>query len=182
MTGPKTPAVISLGMTKGGKRTGAAESVTLSSDALKWLWLWKTANKPHTSLCPTNAKWRQLFSTCLTALSLQPFQFRPYSLRRGGATFWFSRHGNLDKLMIAGRWQAVKTARVYINEGLAVLAELHLPKAKLRPFTQVFHSGIKPQHLSANKRKEKGDVERAVGTLFFVLILRREEHQPKALG
>ena len=63
-----------------------------------------------------------------------------------------------------------------------MLAELHLPRNKLRPFTQVFHSGIKPQHLSANKRKEKGDVERAVGTLFFVLILRREEHQPKALG
>ena len=168
MTGPKTPAVISLGMTKGGKRTGAAESVTLSSgDALKWLWMWKTANKPHASLCPTNAKWRQLFSTCLTALSLQAFQFRPYSLRRGGATFWFSRHGSLDKLMIAGRWQAVKTARVYINEGLAVLAELHLPKAKLRPFTQVFHSGIRPQHLSANKRKEKGELERAVGISFL---------------
>ncbi|CAK9076967.1 Tyr recombinase domain-containing protein (Fragment) [Durusdinium trenchii] len=24
---------------------------------------------------------------------------------RGGAAFWFSKHGNLDKLMIAGRWQ-----------------------------------------------------------------------------
>lgn len=53
MTGPKTPAVISLGMTKGGKRAGAAESVTLSSaDALKWLWLWKTSNRMQTSVQP----------------------------------------------------------------------------------------------------------------------------------
>ena len=174
MTGPKTPAVISLGMTKGGKRAGAAESVTLSSaDALKWLWLWKTS-KPHANLCPTNNKWRQLYSACLTALALDPFQFRPYSLRRGGATFWFSRRGNLDKLMIAGRWQAVKTARVYINEGLAVLAELHLPKHKLRPFTQVFHSGIRLQHLSANKRKTGG---RGKGSWdnFFNLFVKKED-------
>ena len=96
---------------------------------------------------------------CLAALSLDPVQFRPYSLRRGGAIFCFSRHGNPDKLMIAARWRAVKTARVSINEGLAVLAELHLPKQKLRPFTQAFHSGIRPQHLSASKRKQKGDAE-----------------------
>ena len=170
MTGPKSPAVISLGMTKGGKRLGAAESVTLSSaDALKWLWIWKTGHKPHANLCPTNAAWRKLFSACLTALSLDVFQFRPYSLRRGGATFWFSKHGSLDKLMIAGRWQAVRTARVYINEGLAVLAELSLPRSKLKPFTTVFHSGVRPQHLSANKRRKQGDVERtgrAVGTDF----------------
>ena len=147
---------------------GAAESVTLSSaDALKWLWAWKVANKPHASLCPANSAWRKLFSTCLQALALDPFQFRPYSLRRGGATFWFSRHGNLDKLMIAGRWQAIKTARVYINEGLAVLAELHLPRNKLKPFTHVFHSGVRPQHLSANKRRKQGDVERALGANFF---------------
>ena len=98
---------------------------------------------------------------------------RPYSLRRGGATFWFSRHLNLDKLIIAGRWQAVKTARVYINEGLAVLAELHLSRMKLKPFTQVFHSGVRPQHLSANKRRKMEDVERAVGTNFFKSFERR---------
>ena len=68
----------------------------------------------------------------------------------------------------------MKTARVYINEGLAVLAELHLPKHKLRPFTQVFHSGIRLQHLSANKRKTGG---RGKGSWdnFFNLFVKKED-------
>ena len=36
----------------------------------------------------------------------------------------FGRHGSLDRLLIQGRWASSKTARIYINEGLAVLAEL----------------------------------------------------------
>ena len=164
MTGPKTPAVISLGLTKGGKRIGAAESVTLSSaDALKWLWIWKTGHKPHANLCPTNAAWRKLFAACLTALSLDVFQFRPYSLRRGGAAFWFSKHGNLDKLMIAGRWQRRECTSMKDLQSL----QNFLPRAKLKPFTTVFHSGVRPQHLSANKRRKQGDVERALGANFF---------------
>ena len=34
----------------------------------------------------------------------------------------------MDKLLIAGRWQSQKTARIYVNQGLAVLAELKIPK------------------------------------------------------
>ena len=53
MSGPKSVTVISLGLTKSGKRVGAAESVTITSGpALKWLWQWKEKNKPKTFLCP----------------------------------------------------------------------------------------------------------------------------------
>ena len=48
------------------------------------------------------------------------------------ATWWFSRHHSLDKILLQGRWQAPKTARIYLNEGLAVLAEM-------APFLKVFH-------------------------------------------
>ena len=30
---------------------------------------------------------------------IEDHQFRPYSLRRGGATFWFSRHQSLDRIL-----------------------------------------------------------------------------------
>ena len=166
-----SPAVISLGLTKGGKRTGAAESVTLTAAvALKWLWLWKSQNGPRASLCPSASVWRKMFKACLSDLSLSLFEFRPYSLRRGGSTFWFSRHGGLDRLLIAGRWQAARTARIYINEGLSVLAELHLPHKSLLPFSRVCHSQStppEPAHLSARAKRRKGGRGKGGGQDFF---------------
>lgn len=50
---PSSVAVISLGLTKGGQRAGAMESVTISEkDTLRRLWQWKTNAKPRDSLCP----------------------------------------------------------------------------------------------------------------------------------
>lgn len=64
--------------------------------------------------------------------------------RRGGATFWFSKHHSLDRLLIDGRWQAAKTARIYLNEGLSVLAQINLPRndKRLTPFLTVFNSTL----------------------------------------
>ena len=132
-------AVISLGYTKGGKRTGAAESVTVTvSDVIRRLSQWKKATTPGSSLTPSPYKWRQLFSKALDALDLQDWEFRPYSLRRGGATFWFGKHGSLDRILLQGRWMAAKTARTYLNEGLAVLAEMNIPAKKVGPFHTVY--------------------------------------------
>ena len=36
------------------------------------------------------------------------------------------QHGNLDRVMILGWWQAQKTARLYLNESRAILAEMKL--------------------------------------------------------
>ena len=134
--------IVSLGLTKGGKRQGAAESCVVGYDmVVSFLQHWKSVASACTGFSPSPAKWRSLFNQALDALKLQRFQFRPYSLRRGGATFWLSRHHSLDKILIQGRWQAAKTARIYINEGLSVLAELQLPKTHptLLPFLRVFH-------------------------------------------
>ena len=123
--------LISLGLTKGGKRQGAAESVSLRiRDVTRRVQQWLSCPSAPTSLVASPAQWRQLFSDALEALEFTSFQFRPYSLRRGGATFLFRQQGNLDKLLIHGRWQSQKSARMYINEGLAVLAELQLKWTK----------------------------------------------------
>ena len=146
MTSLDKPAVISLGLTKSGKRTGAAESVTISvTRALQWLWAWKHASAPHSPLTPKPHQWRGTFSECMKALNLEPFEFRPYSLRRGGATCWFGRHGSPDRIIVLGRWAAVRTARLYINEGLALLATLKIPKKSILPYLRRFH-----QHDLAN--------------------------------
>lgn len=130
-------AVISLGLTKGGQRTGAAESVTITeADTLRRLWQWKQAISPGTKLCDAPHKWRKMFQTTVEALGLEQYQYRPYSLRRGGATFYFQRHGQLDRLLLQGRWQSSKTARLYINSGLAILAETEL---NLAPHARMFH-------------------------------------------
>ena len=134
-------AIISLGLTKGGKRQGAAESVVIGYDMVVYfLSHWKARAKGITPLTKTPAHWRGLFSQALTSLKLEQFGFRPYSLRRGGATWWFSRHHSLDKILVQGRWSAPKTARLYINEGLATLAEMQLPPTlpSLSPFLHVF--------------------------------------------
>ena len=59
--------------------------------------------------------------------------------RRGGATFFFQKCGSLDRLLVYGRWQAAKTARMYVNSGLAALAEMNLLRtAANKQFRAIF--------------------------------------------
>ena len=69
MTGKKSPAVVSLGWTKSGKRQGAAESITITErSVLHILWLWKQSVDQHEFLTSKPHAWRNLFSDCLVAL------------------------------------------------------------------------------------------------------------------
>ena len=159
MASSTRPAVVSLGLTKSGKRAGASESITLHvAELLRRLWHWKQGCKNQDLLVPSSSKWRSLFSQCLHELHLESFNFRPYSLRRGGATFWFQKHTSFDKLLVMGRWQAARTARIYLNEGLAMLAELQLPQKHLKPFTQVYLNSIQAPlpKLERSQLVEKG--------------------------
>ena len=143
--------LISLGLTKGGKRTGAAESVILGYEPIvRLVKFWKSVAHQSTPLALSPAKWRGLFNEGLCALKLETFGFRPYSLRRGGATFWFSKHQSLDRILISGRWQTQKSARIYINEGLALLTGMNLPSSapNIRPFHKVYCQTIQSPQFS----------------------------------
>ena len=73
------PAVLSLGLTKSGKRQGAAESITLTvHEVCRRLWQWKTSK--HLMLTPSASAWRAQFAKCP---STRNFPISPYSLRRG---------------------------------------------------------------------------------------------------
>jgi hypothetical protein len=69
----------------------------------------------------TPTDFRDLFRRATADLGLVVNDFRLYSLRRGGASFFFARIP-MDELIIRGRWQSMKTARVYIEGGAAELA------------------------------------------------------------
>ena len=144
MVSPGKPAVLNLGLTKSGKRQGAAESVTLTDKAvLEWLWKWKLQASKHQFLTAKPHIWRQMFARCLLELKLDQRGFRPYSLRRGGATSLFVKLGSLDRVLLQGRWTALKTAKIYLNSGLAMIAELEISPKLLRPFHSVFENYLR---------------------------------------
>ena len=143
--GNQRKILIGLGLTKAGKRAGAAESVVLGFDlAVNAIQQWMrctSLNDPLTSSAP---KWRSLFNQALVALKITSFAFRPYSLRRGGATWWYNKHHSFDRLLTDGRWQAAKTARIYLNDGLAMLAKIRIPQSDpfVSPYLEVFQAKL----------------------------------------
>lgn len=91
------------------------------------LFQWKQVSKSTASLTGTNYAWRKRFAEVISSVGLDGIDYRPHSLRRGGATYYFQMWGSFDKLLLLGRWQAAATARLYVNEGLSVLTELTIP-------------------------------------------------------
>ena len=45
--------------------------------------------------------------------------------------------------MLQGRWAVPKTAKVYINEGLAILAEIDVPVSLLKPYLSNYRAAIR---------------------------------------
>ena len=69
---------------------------------------------------------RALFRRALDALQVASLGFRPYSLRRGGATLEMQTHGLMEKTLIRGRWKNSNIARLYICDGLSLLPSLRM--------------------------------------------------------
>ena len=70
--------LISLGLTKGGKRQGAAESVILGFEpAVSLVQHWKVKAQAGTPLAISPASWRKMFNDCLASLDLTKWGFRP---------------------------------------------------------------------------------------------------------
>ena len=92
--GPKAlNAVLHLGLTKTGVQNPSAGSITLTDmELIQRLALWKASLKHSTPLIPWSpAKFRSIFHHCCADCQLSSYQYKPYSLRRGGATdLWIS--------------------------------------------------------------------------------------------
>ena len=77
---------------------------------------------------------RKAFEMLCAELGLSGFNFRPYSLRRGGATNLFRSTGSVSKVIVRGRWASQRTARIYVLEGMGVLAEVNLSEPQRELF------------------------------------------------
>ena len=99
--------------------------VVESKLAIEWL---KKACKEKSSdallLGIPAATCRKLFSL-IEVLGLKG-KLSFYSLRRGGASWYFLQTNNMDKTAIRGRWAHTATARVYVQSCLAEKQRLQL--------------------------------------------------------
>ena len=133
--------VISLAHTKVGQRNAAFEASVILDPVVPGLLRRARAQAvPGTSedcyIFPgSEARFYLLFGQALEELGLAACGFRPYSLRRGGATAYFRATRNMSATIERGRWATLRVARIYVNDGLAKEVELRLPseqQARLR--------------------------------------------------
>ena len=113
---------VSLPFTKGSARKGAPEGVAIQHHGFTQL-LAQFCNglSPGDPLLRrTAAQFRAAFNALVAAIRLEG-EYRPYSIRRGGATAWFRQCASLDETTDRGRWSNSRTARIYVNTALADL-------------------------------------------------------------
>lgn len=107
----------------------------------------KTSRQREETVCITDARLAKLVSVTLRHLRgrpfwsqslrsfratfvafceffhLEEFTFTPYSIRRGGASYAFADGVTFDELLVRGRWQSNRTARLYLDTGRAALIQ-----------------------------------------------------------
>ena len=132
----KKQAIISLRDTKSGRRNSSNEVISVT-DPLVLLLLTDLVTSLRTKslgnlflFSGTAAQFRRQFKHVCDIFGLQNHAFRPYSLRRGGATDFFQKCQSMEATLLRGRWESTKVARLYINDGLS-----YLPSIKLSPYT-----------------------------------------------
>ena len=120
--------VLGLEWTKMGQRRGVSEYVTIDDAEIGRRLAQYLRNKPRgvPLLLGSSADFRKMFNDSLAALKLEHAGYRPYSLRRGGASFDFVTFGDLQRTMARGRWMSVRVARIYIVDGWQLLNSLSL--------------------------------------------------------
>ena len=124
--------VLDLGFTQTGSRKGTREQVTVTDSSLTDLFRYfcRDCSSSEHLVCMSPCNFRKYFSRLLSFFSLGNEGFTLHSLWRGGATHFFRVTGNLSATLERGRWVSVSSGRLYINEGMSILAH-----RKIRPAT-----------------------------------------------
>jgi integrase len=123
--------IISLWESKGAKRTGEPEVVFLRDRSLIRVIQSLKAKAPADSLL-FGGSYRTFASLLIRGAAFYGLAhptLTPHSLRRGGATWYFSLYHSYDRTMLHGRWKQQQTAKGYIDEALAELSRASLPES-----------------------------------------------------
>ena len=122
--------ICSLKGTKSGKRNSANEAISITDPAVldtvaAVCSLKRQANLEMAPIWSSSpSAFRVRFKKLCGIFGLQTHCFRPYSLRRGGATFFFQTHKSMEEALIRGRWESSRVARVYIMDALSYLPSI----------------------------------------------------------
>ena len=120
--------VLSLRHSKSGRRTGAQEAIAIRDsltlqllDTLVYL----RSPCPGELLWPRSAQtFREAFKRLCQCFRVESLAFKPYSLRRGGATWLLQAGVPLETILVRGRWRSLAVARLYLEDGLAQIPRL----------------------------------------------------------
>lgn len=126
--------VISLKGTKTGVRNNSNEVVSVTCPlVLEFLRFLVLARRdlgltalPFWSSSPHQFRCR--FRELCNLLGVSEHNFRPYSLRRGGATAYFQATHSMEAALIRGRWGSSRVARLYISDGLSYIPEIKMSR------------------------------------------------------
>ncbi|CAK0908038.1 unnamed protein product, partial [Prorocentrum cordatum] len=119
---------------KGAKRTGDTEQVTVYDPLVLKLAAIITSNtEPNEKILQlTYAEFAKELTRLGRMFGVRSPRFTPYCLRRGGATWHFTKYSSYDATVDLGRWAQVRTAKLYIDQATAETTELLLPSWGLR--------------------------------------------------
>lgn len=139
-----TTGLCTLRNTKTSKRDSAQEVISINDSVtlelckqfLKLRKEWNTPTMPLWSASP--GAFRRRFAQLCCIFGLEPQGFRPYSLRRGGATHTFQVTQSMESALLRGRWQSSRVARVYITDGLSYLPSLKMTAQTKRLLNKYF--------------------------------------------
>ena len=119
--------VVKLPRAKTSRRKNAVEFAE-SKCQVTYRALWtvcKALPRHATVLHRSPAQFRQIFRMLCDTLMLSPL-VNVYSLRRGGATWDFFKHGSMETTLLRGRWQSSTAARVYVADAAAAVVDYSL--------------------------------------------------------
>lgn len=154
-------AVLHLGLTKTGARNPAAGSVTITDHELvQKLAHWQKHLRHSTRIIPwSGTRFRQIFHSILDETGLLRFHFKPYSLRRGGATdLWLSTQ-NYSLVAHTGRWSTERTLKIYVQDSISLLTSIAFSPSPQQKAWQRFYltqSRVEPARFAKAACKGRG--------------------------
>ena len=108
--------ILRLPKSKSGTRRNTHEMVTIEDVVVRHLPIWQASG----------TSFRQTFHRYLRFFRVEHLCFRPYSLRRGGATAFFQASGSMEATLLRGRWGSSSVARIYLCDALSQLPRLKI--------------------------------------------------------
>ena len=136
-----TSQIIIVALTNTKTARFADESVLIKDPLLPYLLTYVASHSAEDRLWPGSVPaFRKALALLCTHIEVDSYQFTPYSIRRGGASQAFAKGVSFDSLLQRGRWQSIKTARLYLDSGRAALVQQQFPLPLLEKLQALSHS------------------------------------------